>query len=227
MDKQTVLIVEDDPQMVGVISYAFQVAEFDTLIAFNALQALDHMKNYQIHLIVLDVMLPGKSGLELCRQIRGDTDVPILMLTAKSDQADIIVGLEHGADDYMAKPFSTRELILRAKAILRRTRRSPSIIEAGDLRIDLAKHAVSLKDRPVELSPMSYRLLSYLAKNKDRVVGIHELIKNVWEVESEAGGPEMVKVEIYRLRQKVEPEPKKPLYIRTVRGAGYQFADEQ
>lgn len=227
MDKQTVLIVEDDPQMVGVISYAFQVAEFNTIIAFNALQALDHMTNYQIHLIILDVMLPGQNGLELCRQIRGDTDVPILMLTAKSDQADIIVGLEHGADDYMAKPFSTRELILRSKAILRRTRRSPSIIDAGALKIDVAKHAVTLNDQPVELSPMSYRLLAYLAKHKDRVVGIHELIKNVWEVESEAGGPEMVKVEIYRLRQKIESESKKPFYIRTVRGAGYQFAGEK
>lgn len=227
MDKQTVLIVEDDPQMVGVISYAFQVAEFNTIIAFNALQALDHMKNYQIHLIILDVMLPGQNGLELCSQIRGDTDVPILMLTAKSDQADIIVGLEHGADDYMAKPFSTRELILRSKAILRRTRRSPSIIDAGALKIDVAKHAVTLNDQPVELSPMSYRLLAYLAKHKDRVVGIHELIKNVWEVESEAGGPEMVKVEIYRLRQKIESESKKPFYIRTVRGAGYQFAGEK
>ncbi|MEM7799279.1 MAG: response regulator transcription factor [Chloroflexota bacterium] len=223
MDKQTVLIVEDDPQMVGVISYAFQVAEFETLIAFNAHQALDHMKNYRVHLVVLDVMLPGQSGLELCRQIRSNLDVPILMLTAKSDQADVIEGLEHGADDYMAKPFSTRELLLRAKAILRRTRHKPDLVEAGPLKIDMSSHIVTLHDRSVELSPLSYRLLAYLLKNQQKVVSTHELIEHVWELESQAGGPEMVKVEVYRLRQKIEPNPKKPRFIRTVRGVGYQF----
>lgn len=223
MDKQTVLIVEDDPQMVGVISYAFQVADFETLIAFNAQQALDHMQNYRINLVVLDVMLPGQSGLELCQQIRGGTDVPILMLTAKSDQADVIEGLEHGADDYMAKPFSTRELLLRAKAILRRTRHSPNLVETGPLKIDISRHAVSLHDQAVELSPLSYRLLAYLLKNQQRVVSTHELIQSVWELESQEGGPEMVKVEVYRLRQKIEPDPKKPRFIRTVRGVGYQF----
>ena len=133
-------------------------------------------------------------------------------------------GLDAGADDYMAKPFSTRELLLRAKAILRRTRHSPNLVESGPLKIDIARHIVSLHDQAVELSPLSYRLLSYLIKNQQRVVSTHELIQNVWELESQEGGPEMVKVEVYRLRQKIEPDPKKPRFIRTVRGVGYQFS---
>ena len=227
-DKQNILIVEDEPQMVGVISYTFQVAGYETLIAYNARQATDHLRNYHIDLVVLDVMLPGSSGLDLCRQIRRDTTVPILMLTAKSDQADVIKGLEHGADDYMAKPFSTRELLLRAQAILRRTRRTPKIVEVGPLRINFLSHTVTLHEQAVNLSPLGYRVLTYLVKNKGRTISVHELIKHVWELEAQEGGAEMVKVEIYRLRQKIEPDPKRPFYIRTVRGAGYQFvADDK
>lgn len=223
-EKQTILIVEDEPQMVGVISYAFQVAGYETQVAYNAHQADDHLRNYHIDLVVLDVMLPGSSGLELCQQIRRDTTIPVLMLTAKSDQADVIKGLEHGADDYMAKPFSTRELLLRVQAILRRVTHAPKTITVDALTIDLLSHTVTLDGATVNLSPLSFRLLAYLAKNIGRTISIQELLKQVWEVEYQAGGAEMVKVEIYRLRQKIERHPKKPMIIRTVRGTGYQFA---
>lgn len=222
-EKKTVLIVEDEPQMVGVISYAFQVAGYETQIAYNARQATDHLSNYHIDLVILDVMLPGSSGLDLCQQIRRDTTIPVLMLTAKSDQADVIKGLEHGADDYMAKPFSTRELILRAQAILRRATHAPSVITVGGLTIDLLSHTVTLDGSEISLSPLSYRLLAYLAKNIGRTINIQELLKQVWELEYQNGGAEMVKVEIYRLRQKIEHNPKKPTLIRTVRGVGYQL----
>lgn len=226
-EKQTILIVDDEPQMVGVISYAFQVAGYETLIAYNARQASDHLRNYPIDLVVLDVMLPGSSGLDLCEQIRRDSKTPVLMLTAKSDQADMIKGLEHGADDYMAKPFSTRELLLRAKAILRRSAHIPKIIEIGSLQINLLSHTVTLAGKPISLSPLQHRLLAYFAQNIGRTLSIQELLKQVWELDTQAGGAEMVKVEVYRLRQKIEDNPKRPTVIRTVRGVGYQLAAAQ
>jgi DNA-binding response OmpR family regulator len=225
-DKPVVLVVDDEPQMVGVISYAFQVAGFEPLVAYDGYQALEHIRSRQVDIIILDVMLPGPDGFDLCRRIRRDTTIPILLLTAKSDQADVITGLESGADDYMAKPFSTRELVLRAEAILRRSGQKPKIAQSGPLRIDFLSHAVTLNGRPVSLSPLGYRLLVYLTKNAGRVVGIQELLQEVWNLDIWEGGPEMVKVEIYRLRQKIELDPKQPRYIRTIRGVGYQFIQE-
>lgn len=228
-DSPTVLVVDDEPQMVGVISYAFQVAGFEPLAAYNGHQALEQIRSRAIDLVILDVMMPGQNGFELCSQIRREYALPVLLLTAKSDQADVIMGLELGADDYMAKPFSTRELVLRAEAILRRTSQLSQphqVSQGGPLHIDFLSHTVTLHDEPVHLSPLGYRLLVYLCKNNRRVVGIQELLKEVWDVEIWEGGSEMVKVEVYRLRQKIEPDPKNPRYIRTIRGVGYQFIQE-
>jgi len=222
-NKPVVLVVDDEPQMVGVISYAFQVAGFDPLVAYDGNQAMECIQSRHVDLVILDVMLPDTDGFELCRNIRRNTAIPIMMLTAKSDQVDVIMGLELGADDYMAKPFSTRELVLRAEAILRRVSQGPKLVQSGPLRIDFLSHTVTLNGSPINLSPLGYRLLVYLVRNGGRVISTQELLKEVWDLEVWEGGPEMIKVEIYRLRRKIEPDPKQPYYIRTVRGAGYMF----
>ena len=225
-DKSIALVVDDEPQMVGVISYALQVAGFDVLTAYNGEEALRWIKKRHIDLVILDVMMPGLDGFEVCRRIRCDTDIPVLMLTARSDQIDVIAGLELGADDYISKPFSTRELVLRAQAILRRTGQSQIEISSGPLHIDLLKHTVTLDGSPVDLTPLEFRLLACLAKNAKRVLSTQELLYKVWELENWEGGREMIKVVIHRLRQKVEPDPKVDRFIRTVRGVGYQFNQE-
>jgi len=223
-DKPVVLVVDDEPQMVGVVSYALQVAGFEILTAYDGYQALRAIRERQIDIVVLDVMLPGPDGFEICRQIRRDSLIPVLLLTARSDQADVITGLELGADDYLSKPFSTRELVLRVQTILRRTRQTPPAPPLrGPLNIDFLSHVVTLNGQPVDLSPLEYRLLVYLVKNARRVVDVPELLKEVWNLEIWEGGVEMVKVEIYRLRQKIELDTKTPRFIRTVRGVGYQF----
>lgn len=224
--KPSVLVVDDEPQMVGVISYAFQVAGFEPVAAYNALQALEQIRNHSIDIVILDVMMPGQDGFELCQEIRRSFGLPVLLLTAKSDQADVITGLELGADDYMAKPFSTRELVLRAEAILRRASHAPKVAQSGPLQIDFARHTVTLHEQAINLSPLGYRLLTYLFNHRARVVGVQELLAEVWELQTWEGGSEMVKVEVYRLRQKIEPDPKNPRYIRTIRSVGYQFLEE-
>ncbi|MEA3351788.1 MAG: response regulator transcription factor [Chloroflexota bacterium] len=225
-EKSVVLVVDDEPQMVGVVSYALQVAGFDVLAAYNGEQALRWIEDRHIDLVILDVMMPGLDGFEVCRRIRCDPGIPVLMLTARSDQTDVIAGLELGADDYMPKPFSTHELVLRAQAILRRTGRSQTEISSGPLHIDLLKHTITLDGRPVDLTPLEYRLLACLAKNAGRVLSTQELIRKVWKLENWQGGREMVKVMIHRLRQKVEPDQETAHFIQTVRGVGYRFDQE-
>jgi DNA-binding response OmpR family regulator len=225
-EKSVVLVVDDEPQMVGVVSYALQVAGLDVIAAYNGEQALRRIEERHIDLVILDVMMPGLDGFEVCRRIRCDTSIPVLMLTAKSDQTDVIVGLEIGADDYILKPFSTRELVLRVQAILRRTGQSQVEINSGQLHIDLLKHKVTLDGCPVDLTMLEFRLLACLAKNAGRVLSTQELLKKVWELENWEGGREMIKVVIHRLRQKLEPDPEAAHFIRTVRGVGYQFNQE-
>ncbi len=225
-EKSVILVVDDEPQMVGVISYALQVAGFEVLAAYNGEQALRWIEERHIDLVILDVMMPGLDGFEVCRQIRCNTTIPVLLLTAKSDQTDVIAGLELGADDYMPKPFSTRELALRVQAILRRTGQSQTEINSGPLHINLLKHTVTLDDHPVDLTPLEFRLLACLARNARRVLSTQELLRQVWELENWEGGREMVKVVIHRLRQKIEPDPEAARFIRTVRGVGYQFDQE-
>lgn len=225
-EKTVVLVVDDEPQMVGVISYALQVAGFDVLTAYNGEQALRRIEARHIDLVILDVMMPGMDGFEVCRRIRCNSNIPVLLLTARSDQTDVIAGLELGADDYMPKPFSTRELVLRAQAIMRRTGRSKTEIVSGPLHINLLKHTVTLDGCPVDLTRLEFRLLACLARNPGRVLSIQELLCKVWELENWEGGREMIKVVIHRLRQKVEPDPEEVRFIRTVRGVGYQFNQE-
>ena len=223
-EQPTVLVADDEPQMVGVIAYALQTAGFQVIMAYDGLQALQQVEERHPDLVILDVMLPGIDGFEVCRRVRNETTIPVLLLTVKDEQADVIKGLELGADDYMTKPFSTRELVLRVQAVLRRTRiRQVTVVESGPLRIDFERHLVTLHGLPVELTPLEYRLLACLAANAGRVLTWQALLKEVWQLDLWQGSKEMVKVQIHRLRQKLEPNPAQPTFIHTARGVGYRF----
>lgn len=224
-DRAVVLVVDDEPKMVAVISYTLQTTGLDVLVAYDGTRGLEMIRKHHVDIVILDVMLPGEDGFALFHNIRRETAVPILFLTAKSDRADVIKGLELGADDYIGKPFSTRELVLRVKAILRRTRKIPQnrTFQRGPLIIDFFSQTVSIDGRDAELTPLEYRLLTYLARHEGCTIEWRELIQKVWNLEVWESGPEMIKVQIHRLRQKIEPTPKAPQFIQTIRGFGYRF----
>lgn len=220
----TILIADDEPQMVGVIAYALQKAGFRIIMAYDGLEAMQKIEEDHPDLVILDVNMPGLNGFEVCRKVRNSTTIPVMLLTVKDEQENVIKGLELGADDYMTKPFSVRELTLRVQAILRRTQITEvKVIAEGPLRIDFDRRQVTLHDLPVELTPLEYRLLVCLASNAGRVLTWQALLKEVWELELWQGDREMVKIEVYRLRQKLEPNSTKPVFIHTERGVGYYF----
>ncbi|CAG0946545.1 Alkaline phosphatase synthesis transcriptional regulatory protein PhoP [Anaerolineae bacterium] len=223
MDKARILVVDDEPQMVGIIAFALETEEFEIVTAYDGQQALDKVALNLPDLIVLDLMLPKIDGFEVCRRVRESTMIPVILLTAKKEDEDVIQGLELGADDYMTKPFKPRELVLRVKAILRRSGvgKTQTIIQVGDLQLDNLRYQATLAGSPLDLTVHEFRLLACLAANAGRVLSWQALLKHVWDVESWEGGKEMVKTAVYRLRQKIEPDPDAPRNILTVRGVGY------
>ena len=223
MDRPRALVVDDEPQMVGIVAYALETQGFEVTTAYDGKQALDKIESVQPDLVVLDIMLPKVNGWEVCRRVRESTTIPVILLTAKTEDEDIIQGLELGADDYITKPFNPREVALRAQAILRRSgwgRMEPTIT-LGALQIDVESHRVTLDNQPLHLTPCEFKLLVCLVRNAGRVLSWQSLLKTAWEVEVWDGGREMVKTAIYRLRQKIETEPDNPRYLLTVRGVGY------
>ncbi|MDK2981721.1 MAG: two-component system, OmpR family, alkaline phosphatase synthesis response regulator PhoP [Chloroflexota bacterium] len=219
-----ILVADDEPQMVGVISYGLQNAGFEVAMAYDGQQALDQFEKHHPDLVILDVEMPVMDGFVVCQKVRTDSTIPVLLLTVRDEQEAIIKGLELGADDYMTKPFSIRELILRIKAILRRTHdTNRHIVDLPPLHIDFDRHLVTLQELPVELSALEFRLLDCLVANTGRVLTWQALLKEVWELEIWQGDKEMVKLEVYRLRQKLEPNPGSPIFIHTKRGVGYYF----
>ena len=229
MRKHKILLVDDEPQMVDLISYSLQAEDFEVITAYNGEEALRKVESESPDLVVLDIMLPGIDGFEVCRQIRSHTTIPVLMLTAKKGEIDIISGLELGADDYVTKPFSHRELILRVKVILRRTGFSYSgnTIKVRDLSVDFLRNKVFLHDLEVNLTPTEFKLLTSLINNAGRVLTWEALLKEVWgsDINIREAGRDLVKVTIHRLRNKIEPDPDKPEYVTSVRGIGYRFRD--
>jgi DNA-binding response OmpR family regulator len=229
MRKHKILLVDDEPQMVDLISYSLQAEDFEVITAYNGEEALRKVESESPDLVVLDIMLPGIDGFEVCRQIRSHTTIPVLMLTAKKGEIDIISGLELGADDYMTKPFSHRELILRVKVILRRTGFSYSgnTIKVRDLSVDFLRNKVFLHDLEVNLTPTEFKLLTSLINNAGRVLTWEALLKEVWgsDINIREAGRDLVKVTIHRLRNKIEPDPDKPEYVTSVRGIGFRFRD--
>ncbi len=222
-DKPRVLVVDDEPQMVGIVAYALETQGFEVIMAYDGPQALEKIEAAQPDLVILDVMLPTLDGFEVCRRVRETTTTPIMLLTARKEDEDIIQGLELGADDYMTKPFNPREVALRAQAIVRRSGwgKAQAVITIGALQIDSSNHRALLDGQLLHLTPNEFKLLGCLASNAGRVLSWQSLLKNGWDVDVWEGGKEMVKTAIYRLRQKIEVEPDSPRYILTVRGVGY------
>jgi two-component system OmpR family response regulator len=224
-----ILIVEDDRNLLDILKYNLRKEGYNAVTAIDGAEALDVARREKPDLIILDVMLPKLSGFEVCRILRKEMTVPILMLTAKTEEVDKIVGLEIGADDYMTKPFSMRELLARLGAMLRRADMAevqpaakPESLKIGDLEIDMARHQAFCRALPLELSPKEFDLLVFLARNKGFVFSREQLLDKVWGYDY-AGETRTVDVHIRWLRQKIETDPAHPRQLLTVRGAGYKL----
>ncbi|MGD2101175.1 MAG: response regulator transcription factor [Acidimicrobiia bacterium] len=226
-----VLIVEDEPGLAESVRYALETEGFEVSMASTGLNGLDLARTSAPDLVLLDLMLPEMSGLDVCRQIRSSSDVPIIMLTAKDSEADKVTGLELGADDYMTKPFSMRELIARVRAHLRRASKtgllaeSNEILRGGPIELDIDAHVARVSGDEVELRPKEFELLESLMRRKNRLAARHALIDEVWGP-SYFGDTKTLDVHIKRLREKLESDSSNPVHIVTVRGLGYKFVDE-
>jgi two-component system OmpR family response regulator len=223
-----ILIVEDDRNLLDTLKYNLRKEGYYAVDAVNGAEALDVARREKPDLIILDIMLPKLSGFEVCRILRKEMTIPILMLTAKDEEIDKIVGLEIGADDYMTKPFSMRELLARLGAMLRRAEMTvqpaggEKVLKIDDLEIDGARHQAFLRGTALELSPKEFDLLAFLAKNKGLVFSREQLLDKVWGYDY-AGETRTVDVHIRWLRQKIESDPAKPRRLVTVRGTGYKL----
>lgn len=234
---ELILIVEDEQTLQETLSYNLQRQGYDVRIASDGLSGLEQARQSQPDLIVLDIMLPGMDGFEVCRTLRTEMNTPVLMLTARDDEIDRVVGLEVGADDYLTKPFSMRELLARVKAMLRRVRmmreeasanietrqpdKTPSLT-FDNLVIDQTRHEVRLNNKPLLLKPKEYELLLFLAQHRGQVLSREYVLGQVWDWDF-IGDSRTVDVHIRWLREKIESDPGVPNRIVTVRGAGYRF----
>jgi DNA-binding response OmpR family regulator len=222
-----ILIVEDDPKVASLVALYLEREGFPTVIARDGRQALAVAARERPRFLVLDVMLPGTDGWEVCRALRDRSRVPILMLTARDGEADRVNGLAIGADDYVVKPFSPRELVAGVKAILRRVDGRPDAqprVQHGGLTYDFATRVISLEGRPIALTPHERTLLAALMKTPGRIFTRAELIDQLYP-DGEAVVEKVIDVHIGKLRQKLEDDPSRPRYILTDRGLGYHFAD--
>ncbi len=225
-----ILIVEDDRKTASLVSLYLEKEGFRTLVAHDGKMALMLAKRHSLIFVILDLMLPEVDGWEVCRMLRRESDVPILMLTAREDEVDRISGLTMGADDYVVKPFSPRELVARIKAILRRgplkTHLQETVLSTkGGLMLDAERFLVTLKGAPVELTPHEYKLLHALMSRPGRVLSRGELLDSLYPDHEAIVIDRVVDVHIGKLRQKIEADPAKPRYILTVRGIGYRFSE--
>ncbi|MEW9500650.1 response regulator transcription factor [Jeotgalibacillus marinus] len=227
-----VLVVDDEQSIVTLLKYNLEQAGYEVITAFDGEDGKQKALEEGPDLIVLDLMLPKMDGIEVCKELRKEhVQIPIIMLTAKGDEFDKVLGLELGADDYMTKPFSPREVVARAKAILRRTKQAevkavvqdeePSF-SVGDVRVFPDQYEAYFGDTLLELTPKEFELLLYLIENKGRVLTRDQLLQTVWNYDF-AGGTRIVDVHISHLREKIEENTKKPLYIKTIRGLGYKM----
>ena len=221
-----ILIVEDEPSLSEPLSFLLRKEGYETEIAEDGRAALAAFDRGGADLVLLDLMLPGLSGTEVCREIRTRSAVPIIMLTAKDSEVDIVVGLELGADDYVTKPYSARELLARIRAVLRRHTEvgidDSGIVEAGTVRMDVERHSVSVRGAEVAMPLKEFDLLEYLMRNSGRVLTRGQLIDRVWGADY-VGDTKTLDVHVKRLRAKVEDDPATPARIVTVRGVGYRY----
>ncbi|MCH8611991.1 response regulator transcription factor [Arsenicicoccus dermatophilus] len=221
-----ILVVEDEESISDPLSYLLRREGYDVAVAATGPEALSHFDRVGTDLVLLDLMLPGVSGVDVCRTIRQKSAVPIIMLTAKDSEIDKVVGLELGADDYVTKPYSSRELLARIKAVLRRMTETdelvPASLEVGPVRMDVERHTVAVGGEPTALPLKEFELLEMLLRNAGRVLTRMQLIDRVWGSDY-VGDTKTLDVHIKRLRAKIEPDPGQPVHIVTVRGLGYKF----
>ena len=227
MAGKRILVVDDDAKTVELVKLYLNRDGYKVLVAYDGTEALRLAREIRPDLIVLDLMLPGLDGLEVCSTLRAESDVPIIMLTARTGEQDRLSGLDLGADDYVAKPFSPKELAARVRAVLRRLpddalERGPVEITNGELRVNFLKREVYLANKPVNLTPVEYRLLGVLIKEPGRTFSRAQLVDRIYGFDFE-GFDRTLDVHIRNLRKKIEPEPDHPRYIKTVYGAGYTF----
>lgn len=221
-----VLVVEDEESFSEALSYMLRREGFEVAVAGTGPEALGEFERSGADLVLLDLMLPGLSGTEVCRALRQKSNVPVIMLTARDSEVDKVVGLELGADDYVTKPFSSRELVARIRAVLRRRGEpeelAPPALEAGPVRMDVDRHVVTVNGASVQLPLKEFDLLELLLRNAGRVLTRGQLIDRVWGADY-VGDTKTLDVHVKRLRAKIEPDPSSPQYLVTVRGLGYKF----
>jgi len=232
---EKILVVDDEPALRETVSYNLERQGYAVLAAGDGREAIALARQEHPDLIILDLMLPGMDGLEVCRVLRQESNVPILMLTARAEEVDRVVGLEIGADDYLTKPFAMRELLARVKALLRRVRllreeaataaaAPDAALTVGDLAVRPAERTASVRGRPLTLKPREYDLLEYLVRHRRLALSRDQLLQEVWGWDY-AGGSRTVDVHVRWLREKIEDDPAHPRYIVTVRGVGYRLND--
>ncbi len=220
--KGRVLVVDDDSSLSEMLTIVLRSEGFEPRVCPTGDQAMAMVREFKPDLVLLDLMLPGKDGVDVCRQIRGESGTPIIMLTAKSDTIDIVVGLESGADDYVVKPFKPKELIARLRARLRTYEdEAPETLEIGELTIDVAGHTVKRGSESLSLTPLEFDLLVCLARKPWQVFTREVLLEQVWGYRH-AADTRLVNVHVQRLRSKVERDPESPTIVLTVRGVGYK-----
>jgi len=231
MGNVKILVVDDEPDIVELVTYNLKKEGFDVSSAFDGEEALARIRKEKFDFIILDLMLPGIQGVEICRIMRSDPltkNIPIIMLTAKGEEIDKILGLEIGADDYMTKPFNPRELLARIKTVMRRTSErtiDETVVRIGKLAINKETYTVTKDDKPLELSSTEFRLLLYLVERRGKVFSRDQLLDAVWKDEAFVE-PRTVDVHIRRLRTHIEDDPANPGYVKTKRGIGY-FVDAE
>ena len=232
MTEVRVLVIEDEEPLADSIKYNLELEGYGVDVAHAGNAGLRKFKEQEPSLVLLDVMLPEISGLDLCRMMRAASDVPIIMITARDSEADKVAGLELGADDYVTKPFSMRELLARVRANLRRSGMEaelpdlePEVLEGGPVHLDVGRHEVTVDGESVQLRPREFELLAAFLRNKGMLMTRDRLITDVWGMDY-FGDTKTLDVHIKRVRKKIEPDPKQPQYLVTVRGLGYKFVDD-
>ena len=226
-----ILVVEDEESFSEALAYLLGREGFDVIVADSGPKAIEEFDRVGADLVLLDLMLPGLSGTEVCKQLRQRSDVPIIMLTAKDSEVDKVVGLELGADDYVTKPYSSRELVARIRAVLRRnsdlgeTEPAGGILTVGPVRLDTERHVIAINGSTVQFPLKEFELLEFLMRNCDRVLTRTQIIDRVWGSDY-VGDTKTLDVHIKRLRAKIEVDPANPVYIQTVRGLGYKMENK-
>ena len=226
----TILIVEDEESLADPLAFLLRKEGFEPIVAHAGKTALEEFERHDVDIVLLDLMLPGMSGTDVCKQLRATSSVPVIMVTARDSEIDKVVGLELGADDYVTKPYSSRELIARIRAVLRRggdaveveEEFEEQVLEGGRVRMDVERHIVSVDGEPISMPLKEFDLLEYLLRNAGRVLTRGQLIDRIWGADY-VGDTKTLDVHVKRLRSKIEQEPSRPQHLVTVRGLGYKY----